>query len=193
MAVQQNGRNEKMIPIPKVVAAHGMEFDDDQFDAGLIDDTDMYVSKTMTTETAHRLVDYVGKCSSIHGHSWKWEVTAHISELRSNGISIDFGEMKEIMKDHIHDLFDHSLVLCETDPIITRCSEADWDVHDFLAPAVATGLSGRVVVMSANPTSENLALYVKATVFSALRQKYGDVVEGVVVMVHETCTSAVEV
>lgn len=110
------------------------------------------VTKTMTTETAHRLMDYVGKCASIHGHSYKWEVTAMYREgkMQSNGISVDFGDLKKMMRKHIYEPFDHALVLHERDPllsVIVPDGVKDWECQ-------------KVFPFPGNPTAEHFAQWI---------------------------------
>jgi len=108
------------------------------------------VCKTMTTETAHRLIDYSGKCASIHGHSYKWEVTAALEtrDTLPNGISIDFGHLKKAMRACIYDVYDHALVLADIDPLLEN--------EDLLRFA-ADGTEQKIVRFAGNPTAENFA------------------------------------
>ena len=55
-------------------------------------------------DASHRLNDYDGKCSNIHGHTWKiciW-IRGDEADLQPNGILWDFGNIKKItsMLDH---------------------------------------------------------------------------------------------
>lgn len=44
---------------------------------------------------AHRLRDYEGPCSKVHGHNWAVEVVITGKELQSNGILLDFNDVKK--------------------------------------------------------------------------------------------------
>ena len=55
---------------------------------------------------AHLLRDFPGKCSEIHGHTWKVKVEVKCSRLDDVGIVIDFEELKEIVNEIIERL-DH--------------------------------------------------------------------------------------
>jgi queuosine biosynthesis protein QueD len=46
-------------------------------------------------EAAHRLPDYPGKCSRLHGHNWRVEVTVAGPELDGLGMLIDFRVLKQ--------------------------------------------------------------------------------------------------
>lgn len=112
------------------------------------------VTKTMVTETAHRLTNYSGKCASIHGHSYLWEVECECMEgLDSRGMVIDFGDLKAAMKTWIYDVYDHALVLDKQDPLIAR--------PDFLRAIIdaADGTAQKLVEFPGNPTAENFAAH----------------------------------
>lgn len=56
--------------------------------------------------SAHQLRDYEGKCSSVHGHNWRVQLTVRARELDERGISIDFGQLKRILAALV-ERFDH--------------------------------------------------------------------------------------
>ncbi len=74
------------------------------------------LTKIFHFDTGHALAGYDGKCRNVHGHSYTLEVTV-IGEpiMDSNhvkfGMVIDFGDLKEIVKKHVIDDYDHALVL----------------------------------------------------------------------------------
>lgn len=107
------------------------------------------VTKVMTTETAHRLCEYSGKCAHIHGHSYRWEVTAALKsrETLVNGITIDFSELKAAMRKYIYDRFDHALVLWEQDPLIEITA----------IERASDGEPQKIVWTEYNPTAEEFA------------------------------------
>jgi len=113
------------------------------------------VCKTITTETAHRLMNYVGKCASIHGHSYKWEVTAALLDrgVAANGISLDFGDLKAAMRKVIYEPFDHALVLSIDDPLAPACTPP------YLMANAADGTPQKIVIFPWNPTAEKFASY----------------------------------
>jgi len=74
------------------------------------------ITKQFEFEMAHALVGYDGPCKNIHGHSYKLDVTVkgEIKEGTSDsdeGMVIDFGVIKKIVKDLIVEKYDHALVL----------------------------------------------------------------------------------
>jgi 6-pyruvoyltetrahydropterin/6-carboxytetrahydropterin synthase len=74
------------------------------------------VSKQFNFEAAHALWNYDGKCKNIHGHTYKLFVTVAGKAIDEpgtpkNGMVIDFGDLKKIVKTHIVDVYDHALIL----------------------------------------------------------------------------------
>lgn len=66
------------------------------------------ITKKFEFEAAHRLPDHLGKCKNFHGHSYKLEVTVSSNKLNSQGMVMDFGDLKSIVKKHVLDRLDHS-------------------------------------------------------------------------------------
>ncbi len=65
------------------------------------------VTKIINLETAHQLTDsYAKECQTIHGHSYKCEVTFEGEVDRNTGMIIDFKKIKEILQPVI-DKYDH--------------------------------------------------------------------------------------
>lgn len=86
------------------------------------------VTKEFSFEMAHALLNYDGPCKHIHGHSYKLFVTVigepSDNELSpKNGMLIDFGDLKRIVKDEIVDVFDHAFVLNSRSKIDTTVHE----------------------------------------------------------------------
>jgi len=76
------------------------------------------ITKEFQFEMAHALLGYNGPCKNIHGHSYKLKVTVlgSVKEDTTDsdeGMVIDFGIIKNIVKELIVDKYDHSLVLNE--------------------------------------------------------------------------------
>ena len=74
------------------------------------------ITKIFTFETAHVLYNYDGKCKNMHGHSYKLFVTVkgvpiNDVEHSKNGMVVDFGDIKKIVKEEIVDVWDHAVLL----------------------------------------------------------------------------------
>lgn len=58
-------------------------------------------------DAAHKLDGYKGKCSSLHGHTYKVEAFFLTKQLDSIGVSVDLRDLKEKLV-RITEQFDHS-------------------------------------------------------------------------------------
>lgn len=108
----------------------------------------MYFLKSEASfDSAHFLYGYDGKCSNIHGHRWKIEVTVKDLSLQSEGqtrgMIIDFGDLKKALKSMV-DNFDHALIY-----------ETGTLKNDTLECLLRDGF--RLVELPYRPTAENLA------------------------------------
>ena len=74
------------------------------------------VQASFTFDAAHRLLDYPGKCSNIHGHTYRVDVEVGLSFCTTPFI-MDFSSLKTIMSELL-DPWDHALLLAEGDPLI---------------------------------------------------------------------------
>ena len=96
------------------------------------------ITKLFAFEMAHALTDYEGRCSNIHGHSYKLAVTVSGEAAASPlGMVIDFSCLKAIVQEHVVEPFDHALVLSTRSPY----------PHD---------LPTKTVMLPFEPTTENL-------------------------------------
>lgn len=62
---------------------------------------------------AHHIRGHAGPCVSIHGHTWKFDVSLEASELDAQGFVIDFDDLYERVLTPCHRLLDHALALGE--------------------------------------------------------------------------------
>jgi len=73
-------------------------------------DEEMYTLRIESDfDAAHKLVGYKGKCSRLHGHTWKIEVFVVGEKLDDIGILVDFNTLKEKLGE-ITDKLDHSFL-----------------------------------------------------------------------------------
>lgn len=110
------------------------------------------VTKEFKMEAAHKLLNsYTEKCRNIHGHSYRIKVALFTSEkvfnLNDEGVVVDFTRVKDLFQ-KVVDMFDHSLILHEKDPIIPGIFKC-LDLCERL----------QVYTMNKNPTAENLAAF----------------------------------
>jgi 6-pyruvoyltetrahydropterin/6-carboxytetrahydropterin synthase len=109
--------------------------------------TTIRISKEFNFDMAHALLGYDGLCRNIHGHSYTLVVTIKGTPVPDqgspkNGMLIDFKDLKNLIKSHIIDKLDHSLVLNENTP---------KDLMDILLANY-----DKIVVTPYQPTTENM-------------------------------------
>ena len=105
------------------------------------------ITKQFKFEMAHALFGYDGLCKNIHGHSYRLWVTIQGEVLnqknhKKDGMVLDFGIFKDIVKKEIILKYDHSLVLNG------NSLHKELDLTSF----------DKVFFLSYQPTSENLVL-----------------------------------
>ena len=64
------------------------------------------VSKEFTFDAAHHLFNYEGKCKSLHGHTYHLQIAVS-GYLDERGMTYDFGDLKNIYKNHLEPYLDH--------------------------------------------------------------------------------------
>ncbi len=105
------------------------------------------VTKEFPFEMAHVLWNYDGACKNVHGHSYRLFVTlSGIAEgdvdSPKNGMVIDFSDLKNIIRDQIITVFDHSVVLS--------------DMINKEKAKMFKEMFGNTVLVKYQPTCENL-------------------------------------
>lgn len=111
------------------------------------------LTKIFHFEMAHAIHGYPGACKNIHGHSYELHVTVTTGNLHQNyiaapGFILDFKELKHLINGAIIQTFDHKLVL----------SQVYLQYHPAFISAE------NLVSWKAEPTAENLLLYMKDTI-----------------------------
>lgn len=69
----------------------------------------MLLAKDFTFDAAHNLINYHGKCERLHGHTYKLRVVVE-GTPDSEGMIIDFIELKAVVKEKILSRLDHSYI-----------------------------------------------------------------------------------
>lgn len=100
-------------------------------------------------DAAHKLDNYQGACSNIHGHRWDVEVIIKAKSLQANEMLIDFKELKSIIN-HL----DHTLIL------------RDCEENNELIKTV-TFLGLKQLLIGFKPTAENIAKYLQIMIQKA--------------------------
>lgn len=123
----------------------------------------MRAKRIFIFDAAHSLPGYHGKCSSMHGHTYKLEVLISradngvISGGSSDGMVFDFRDLNQIVKDEIMDKVDHK-VLNEVFPFRTTSENLAQHIFDVLTDKV--GQHGIVVEQVALWETQNSCIEV---------------------------------
>lgn len=108
------------------------------------------ITKEFTFETGHALFGYDGKCRNVHGHSYKLSVTVIGTPNQEKGhkklgMVIDFGDLKQIVKEEVVDPFDHATVFNKNTPHVDLAKTLEKSGH-------------KVILAEYQPTSENMVI-----------------------------------
>ncbi len=108
------------------------------------------ITKEFKFEMAHALYGHDGPCRHLHGHSYELFVTIKGEPLQDpdsskNGMVMDFGDLKKIVRSKIIDRFDHALVLNTQTPM-----PAGLDTFS---------LFDNMILVDFQPSSENLLVH----------------------------------
>ncbi len=107
------------------------------------------ITKEFKFEVAHALPCHEGPCKNIHGHSYTLSVTVSGNPIDDvsrpdNGMIIDFGDLKKIVRNQIVSVFDHALVLHKGS---SETLKSELEKNSF-----------KTIWVDYHPTSENLIL-----------------------------------
>ena len=108
----------------------------------------MEVTKEFDFELAHSLGFHQGQCSNLHGHSYKMFVTLQSNEL-TNGMVMDFGDLKKEVAREIVEKFDHACVINQNSTY-----EFDKDLINLLQKH-----NKKLVLVDFYPTAEEMSRY----------------------------------
>ncbi len=142
------------------------------------------IRKQFKFEMAHQLWDsYSAAChENLHGHSYVLELYIQSKELDHTGMVVDFGEIKDVVKDYV-DQWDHSLTMPSMFP---------KEYLDMLAK-----FTKKFRITSYNPTAEHMSEDMFNTLSKNLndyqKEKFGEIRwEVIKVRLHETTTGWAE-
>ena len=135
------------------------------------------IRRWIETDTGHRVPNHKSKCSNIHGHRYRWEIELQGDVVTQAGVSdegmlMDFGDIKRILTEHIHDIVDHAFLVYEGDTSII-------EAFDVIG-------NQKLVVLPFIPTAENLARWAYETVEPHIQSTYGNNIRIVAFHVRET-------
>lgn len=99
-------------------------------------------------DSAHRIYQHGKKCAFLHGHTYKIKVRLG-GKLQEDGMLVDFG----LLKEKIHHLLDHKVILFDNDPLARVLIEAGQ----------------KVVLLDCNPSAENIAKLCASIILSEFK------------------------
>jgi 6-pyruvoyltetrahydropterin/6-carboxytetrahydropterin synthase len=124
------------------------------------------ISLEMTFDAGHRIVGHKGKCSRLHGHTYKVHVMAS-GPIIEPGFVVDFGDIKDLVNE-----WDHRMLLWEQDRTRFGYDESP-SMDDFGMPVWDRADKGEsdigVIRLPFNPTAENMAKNLAERIFYEFR------------------------
>ena len=103
------------------------------------------VTKTVKFDAAHILANHKGLCKNLHGHTYRVDVSAAMSDDEQGDMVIDFKDLKRIAVEAICDVFDHAFIYDTESP----------EEREIAAVLEKHGM--RVAPLPFRSTAENLA------------------------------------
>jgi 6-pyruvoyltetrahydropterin/6-carboxytetrahydropterin synthase len=109
------------------------------------------VTKQFGFEMSHALLNYDGLCRNIHGHSYKLQITVTGEPISlpgdpKDGMVIDFSQLKQLIREHIVNELDHSLMINEKAPTDKLSQLGQMYERHHVVPF--------------QPTTENMVVYI---------------------------------
>ncbi|SMF89540.1 6-pyruvoyltetrahydropterin/6-carboxytetrahydropterin synthase [Paenibacillus uliginis N3/975] len=125
------------------------------------------VSKEFTFDAAHHLHAYEGKCKNLHGHTYKvvFGISGKPDEV---GITVDFGQIKEIWKSAIEPFLDHRY-LNETLPPMNTTAE---NMVVWLYEQMELALTQQETFTQQETRTEFVRLYETPTSYAEVRREW---------------------
>lgn len=129
------------------------------------------ITREIGIDMGHRVTHHGSKCKNLHGHRYTVQVTAKSTELHDKGeqqgMTLDFGFLKEEMMDIIDAVHDHGMTLWINDPLLwlALLAKDDWNPSSLEAHVNAWGFAaiqttyGKTCVVPFVPTAEELARF----------------------------------
>jgi 6-pyruvoyltetrahydropterin/6-carboxytetrahydropterin synthase len=122
----------------------------------------MIIVKQIEWDMGHRVMNHNSKCKNVHGHRYKIEISLKGDLIAksgdsSEGMVIDFADIKKIAMEHVHDVLDHGFMV--------------WDKDEILMDLFRNHPDLKHIVVPFTPTAENIAKWV----FERLNDKYTDI------------------
>jgi len=118
------------------------------------------VSVERTFAAGHALRNYKGKCENVHGHNYRVQITVEGPELDSNGLLIDFVELKRLTMEVI-DYLDHRFIndLPPFDAINPSAENLAKYFYDRVSAGMRAGALAQIAEVRIWETDTSVAAY----------------------------------
>lgn len=135
----------------------------------------------------HRIPNHNSKCRNVHGHNFMGEFIFEGDLIEeeghsSEGMVIDFSDVKTIIKTFIDEKLDHGFMFYEKDSLMSQ----------FFLYGDNGELSSKFMAVNFIPTAENISKYLFEVFDHMFKEKYGDALKLVSVRIWETNSSMAE-
>lgn len=117
------------------------------------------ISKEIQFDMGHRVPNHKSKCRNPHGH--RYRVVVHCSGYiietpgsSDEGMLVDFGDLKGLMQEFIHDPLDHGFMLYSGDESL----RSRFFVNDG-SPEGHAFCDWKIIEVPFIPTAENIAVW----------------------------------
>lgn len=109
------------------------------------------VTKEVEFDAGHRVPSHNGKCRSPHGHRYRVQLQVAgglvgTSGSSDEGMVADFGDIKSLLTEHIHDVLDHGMIVYFQDFCLIEAMNC-----------YPEGEAWKVIAFPYVPTAENIA------------------------------------
>lgn len=124
----------------------------------------MEITKIIEWDMGHRIPNHKSQCRNLHGHRYRAEVTITGPLVEEDGSSdegmvLDFGDIKNILVEEIHDPLDHGFMWYEKDKYRRSVTSVTKELKNIVVDFI--------------PTAENISKWIYEIVNEKLQQKYG--------------------
>ncbi len=125
----------------------------------------MLITRRLEFDAGHRIPDHKSQCRHLHGHRYALEITL-IGEIivrdgdASNGMVMDFSEVKALAKANLIDAWDHAFIAYSGDTSVVQFLQSLPD-H-------------KTVLLNCVPTAENLVQLAFEILDKVYRDTYGN-------------------
>ena len=123
------------------------------------------ITKEFSWDMAHLLAGHEGLCKNLHGHTYKMQIEVTrktedviMSEINSQGMVIDFKDLKQLVKEKIVEPLDHAFMYWVNSP-----DQLEHEIAQLL-----TKSERKVARVNYRPTAEEMAMNFFATLTEEL-------------------------